>query len=163
VILTTLYLIGAKNTDSWCARKGDLQGAFPLDVPMVPSSALAITTDGECLSCGGFSFNETIRFGSLEFITDHFDGLSLSPSGDVSGAIVVDSARGRLPSPPQIMMGDSAEEFPTTLNGEGRINLLSPKRHGMGAPPASAMTIPWLENPPTAQATTTIPPLQVMS
>jgi hypothetical protein len=42
VILTTLYLAGAKNTDSWCARKGGLQHAFPLDVTMVPSSALVV-------------------------------------------------------------------------------------------------------------------------
>jgi hypothetical protein len=28
MILTTLYLAGAKNTDSWHARKGDLQRAF---------------------------------------------------------------------------------------------------------------------------------------
>jgi hypothetical protein len=28
VILTTLYLAGAKNTNNWRARKGDLQHAF---------------------------------------------------------------------------------------------------------------------------------------
>jgi hypothetical protein len=54
---------------------------FPLDVPMVHSSALAITTDGECLTCGGFSAGETIRFRSLEFNANCFDGLSLSPNG----------------------------------------------------------------------------------
>jgi hypothetical protein len=37
MILTTLYLAIAKNTDSWLARKGDLQRAFPLDVLMVHS------------------------------------------------------------------------------------------------------------------------------
>jgi hypothetical protein len=45
-------------------------------------------------------------------------------------------------------------------DGEGRIRLLSPKRHSMGAPPASSMTILRPENPLTAQATTTIPPWQ---
>jgi hypothetical protein len=35
--LITPYLIGAKNTNSWHARKGHLQRAFPLDVLMVPS------------------------------------------------------------------------------------------------------------------------------
>jgi hypothetical protein len=35
VILTILYLAGAKNTNCWHAKKGDLQRAFPLDVPMV--------------------------------------------------------------------------------------------------------------------------------
>jgi hypothetical protein len=31
-------LAGARNTDNWCTRKGDLQLAFHLDVPIVPSS-----------------------------------------------------------------------------------------------------------------------------
>jgi hypothetical protein len=78
-ILTTLYLAGAKNTDIWCARKGDLQCAFHLDVPMVPSSALVVATDGECLTCGGFFLSETIHLRSFEFIADYFGGLSLSP------------------------------------------------------------------------------------
>jgi hypothetical protein len=69
----------AKSTDSWHAGKGDLQRAFLLDVLMVPSSALAVAADGERLSCGGFSLGETIRFESLEFITDRFDGLSPPP------------------------------------------------------------------------------------
>jgi hypothetical protein len=46
VILTTLYHADAKNTDSWHTRKGDLQHAFPLGIPMVPSSVLAIAVDG---------------------------------------------------------------------------------------------------------------------
>jgi hypothetical protein len=78
--LTALYLAGAKNTDSWCARKGDLQCAFPLDIPMVASSVLAVAADDEQMSCGGFSLNESIHFGSLEFIADCFGGLSLSPT-----------------------------------------------------------------------------------
>jgi hypothetical protein len=81
MILTTLYLVGTKNTYSWYARKGDLQHAFPLDVLMVPSSALAIAVDGECLSSDVFSLGETSLFGSLEFIADHFGSLSLSHGG----------------------------------------------------------------------------------
>jgi hypothetical protein len=81
VILTTLYVAGAKNTDSWHAWLGNLHHAFPLDIPMVPSSALAVATNGECFSCIAFSLSETIHFGSLVFITDGFDSLSLSPRG----------------------------------------------------------------------------------
>jgi hypothetical protein len=72
-----------KNTISWHAKKGELQQAFPLGVLMVPSSVLTIATDGERLSCHVFSLGETICFGSLEFITDRFDSLSLSPMGVV--------------------------------------------------------------------------------
>jgi hypothetical protein len=48
---------------------------------MVHSSTLVVTTDGEHLTCGGFSPGETVRFGNLEFIIDFFDNLSLSPKG----------------------------------------------------------------------------------
>jgi hypothetical protein len=48
---------------------------------MIHSSTLAITTNGECLICGGFSLGKIVRFGSQEFITDNFDNLSFSPRG----------------------------------------------------------------------------------
>jgi hypothetical protein len=76
--LDHLVLAGTINTDSWRARKGYLQRAFPLDVMMVPSSALTVATDGEHLLCGGFSLGETIHFGSLESIADRFRGGPLS-------------------------------------------------------------------------------------
>jgi hypothetical protein len=64
--LTTLYLAGAKNIDSWCARKGDLQCAIPLDVLMVLSSAITVAANGECLTCSGFSLAETIHRRNFE-------------------------------------------------------------------------------------------------
>jgi hypothetical protein len=79
--LTTLYLTGAKNTNSWCGKKEDLQRAFSLDVPMVPSSAITVAADGKHLTCGGFSLGETVRLGKFEFITDYFSSLSLSLRG----------------------------------------------------------------------------------
>jgi hypothetical protein len=63
--MTTLYLAGAKKHRQLRARKGDLQRSFPLDVPMVPSSSIAMTADSVHLICGGFSLGKTIRFGSL--------------------------------------------------------------------------------------------------
>jgi hypothetical protein len=82
-----------------------LQRTFPLDVPMVPSSTLTIAADGERLSCSRFSLSETIHFGSLKFIIDCFDDLSLSPMGDSSDAIVMGSAHGGPPSPLQAWRG----------------------------------------------------------
>jgi hypothetical protein len=81
VNLTTLYLVGAKNTNNWCTRKGDLQRAFPLDVLMVPSSAIDVMADGERLTCGGFSLGKTVRLENFEFNADYFGGLSLSLRG----------------------------------------------------------------------------------
>jgi hypothetical protein len=72
-------LAGAENTNGWHSWKWDLHRPFPLNVPMVPSSPLAITSDGECLMCGCFSLGKTICPGSFEFIANYFRGLSLSP------------------------------------------------------------------------------------
>jgi hypothetical protein len=60
---------------------------------MVHSSTLAITTDGEHLMCGCFSVSKTVHFGSLEFITNYFGNLSLSPLGGDSSAIFVGMTR----------------------------------------------------------------------
>jgi hypothetical protein len=46
---------------------------------MVPSFAIAVTTNREHLMCDGFSRGETIRLGNFEFIADYFGGLSLYP------------------------------------------------------------------------------------
>jgi hypothetical protein len=119
VILITLYLASAKHTDSWHARKGDLQRAFPQDIPMVPSSMITITTDGECLTCGGFSLDETIHLGSFEFIAYYFSGSSLSPRRGDSGDAFMGSTRSWKPSPWWAMIKDSTEEFLMASSGEG--------------------------------------------
>jgi hypothetical protein len=96
-----------------------LQRAFPLDVPMVPSSAITIAADGECLTCGGFSLGETVRFRSFEFIADYFSGLSLSPRSGDSGAAFMGSTRNGTPPPRQAMIEDSSKEFLTVPSREG--------------------------------------------
>jgi hypothetical protein len=86
---------------------------------MVHSSTLTVSTDGKHLTCGGFSLDKTTHFGSLEFITDCFNSLSLSPKGNGSGAIFVGMACSRSPSM-HIILGDFVDEFYTTSNREGR-------------------------------------------
>jgi hypothetical protein len=89
-----------------------------MDVPMVHSLTLAITIDGEHLTCGGFSLGETVRFGSLEFIADCFGGLSLSPKGSDSGTVLMGTMHSRSLSL-RAMIEESTEEFYTTSSREG--------------------------------------------
>jgi hypothetical protein len=128
-------LADTKNTNNWLTRKGDLQHVFPLYVPMVPSSALAVAADGKCLSCGGLSLNETICFGSLEFITDYLGGLSLSPRRDGLDNTIMGSTCSGPPSPLCAMIGKSTEEFHMASEGEGGLDLPSPRRNDIGASP----------------------------
>jgi hypothetical protein len=125
---------------------------------MVPSSALIVAADGECLSCGGFHIGETILFWSLEFIIDDFSGLRFSPRRDGSNANAMGSTPSGPPSPLRAMIGHSTEEFHMVSNEEGGINLPSPKRPDTSASPTPASTISWSENTLTPQAMAMIPP-----
>jgi hypothetical protein len=98
VILTTLYLADAKNIDSWCDKKGDLQRAFPLDVPMVPSLKLSFVANGNHLTGVGFAPRSTIYFGSLEFPADCLGHLSLSPLERDSSAVFIGMVHNGSPS-----------------------------------------------------------------
>jgi hypothetical protein len=146
------------NTDSWCSRKGYLQHATPLDVLMVPSSSIPITADGERLACGGFSLDEPIHLGNIEFITDYFNGLSLSPRRGNKDAIFVGLTRSGASTPQRAMIEDSTEKFLTALSGEGSFSHPSPRRCRTGAPFACTATTTWKEN---SLATTMFPPRMV--
>jgi hypothetical protein len=132
VILTTPYISGAEKTNSWRVRKEDLQCAFPLDVLMVHSPMLAISTDVECLTWRGFSLGEIVRFRSVEFITNCFGGMSLSPGRNDSGAAFIGSTHSVPPSSLWAMIEDSTKEFHMASSGEGGSSLPSPRRHVMG-------------------------------
>jgi hypothetical protein len=110
-----------------------LQRIFPLDILMVPSSALTVVANDECLSCGGFSLSETICFGSLEFTTDCFGDQSLSPRRDISDATMAGSTHSRPLSPLWAMIGDSIEEFHMALGREGGTPPLSKKAWHQGS------------------------------
>jgi hypothetical protein len=77
-----------------CQEEG-IAAYFPLDILMVPSSALVIATDGEQLSCDVFSLGKTISIGILEFFTDRFSGMSLSPMRGGSDATIRGRTRAR--------------------------------------------------------------------
>jgi hypothetical protein len=72
------------------------------------------------------SLSETIRFGSLEFITDYLSGLSLSPRRNDSGATFMGSARSGSSSPLWVMREDSTEEFFMASSEEGGGGLRPP-------------------------------------
>jgi hypothetical protein len=139
-------LAGEENNDSWHAKKEDLQRAFPLNVPMVPSTVITIAADGECLTCGGFSLGETVCLENFKFIADYFSGLSLSPGRGDSGVPFVTSTHSETPSLRWAMIEDSAEEFLMVSSGEGGFRLPSPRRFGTGAPLSPVATTPWLKD-----------------
>jgi hypothetical protein len=124
---------------------------------MVRSSALAITTDIECLTCNGFSLGETFCFGSLEFMADCFGGLSLSPKGSDPGAIIMGTTHSGSPSL-RAMIEDSTIEFYMTSSREGSSSLPASLRHSMGAPHNPIATIPKLEDTPATQTMTIVQP-----
>jgi hypothetical protein len=105
--------------NSWRARKGDLHRAFPLDVPMVPSSMIAITVDDEHLTCGGFSLGETIYLGNFEFIADYFGGLSLSPARGDIGITFMGSTSSGAPTQQWAMIEDPPRRSSRHQAGRG--------------------------------------------
>ncbi len=115
---------------------------------MVPSSAIIIAIDGECLTCGGFSLSETVHLGNFEFIADYFNGLSLSPRRSYLGSTFMGSTHSGPPSPLRAMIEDSTEEFHTASSEVGGSSLPSLRRLSAGAPPAPVTTVSWLQNAP---------------
>jgi hypothetical protein len=113
---------------------------------MVPSSVITIATDGECLTCDGFSLGKTIHLGNFEFITDYFSGLSLSPRRGAAGAAFIGSTHSGASTPRRATIEDSAEEFLMASSGEGSFNPLCPRRCSIGALPAPVATTPWLKD-----------------
>jgi hypothetical protein len=124
---------------------------------MVHSSTLTITTDGECLTCSGFSLTKIVLLGSFEFIADCFGGLSLSTKGIDSGAILMGTTCSGSPLL-RAMIKDSTDEFYMALSKEGSSDLSASRRHSTGASLAPIATTPWLENTAAIQTMTIVSP-----
>jgi hypothetical protein len=86
---------------------------------MVPSSAISVAANGECLTCGGFSLGKTTHLGSYEFITDYFGILSLSLRRGDSSAAFMEIGHNRTLPLRRTMIEDSAEEFLIASSWEG--------------------------------------------
>jgi hypothetical protein len=114
VILTTLYLVGAKNTNSWCARKGDLHHDFPLDILLVPSLKLSFIANGNHPIGVSLTPGSAICFGSLEFTTDHLSHLSFSPQEWDSSVVFVGMVHNGSPSL-HTTLKESSDEYGAAL------------------------------------------------
>jgi hypothetical protein len=125
------------------------------EVLMVPSSSIAVAANCERLTCGGFSLGEPVCLRNFEFITNYFNGLSLSHKRGNEGAIFVGSTHNGASTPQWAMIEDSPEEFLATSSGEGSFSHLSPRWQSMEAHVAPTTTTIWKEN---ALATMTFPP-----
>jgi hypothetical protein len=80
---------------------------------MLHSQKLTTVTNSNHQTSVGFILGETIYFWRLEFITDRFANLSLSPEGNDSGAISMGMVHSRLPSLHTIL-DESTDEDDTT-------------------------------------------------
>jgi hypothetical protein len=94
---------------------------------MVPSSSIAITTNG-----GGFLLGESVFLGNFYFIADYFSGLSLSPGRGNEGTVFVGSTRNGASTPQEPTIEDSTEEFLTTSSGEASLGTLPPDGAAQG-------------------------------
>jgi hypothetical protein len=122
---------------------------------MVYPSMLVVTTDGEHLTCGGFSLGEIVCFGSLEFIADCFDSLSLSPNGNDSSIVFMEMSHTGSP-PLCTILEDSIDEFYTTSSGEGSSGFPISRRRNMVTPHVPITTTLWPEDTPASQTIATV-------
>jgi hypothetical protein len=129
---------------------------FPLNVSMVHSSTLIVTTDCERLTYGGLSHGKTVHFGSLEFITDCFSSLSLSLKGNDSGTVFVGMAHSGSASMHTILV-DSINMFYMTSSGEGSSGFPISRMCSMGILSAHITITPWPEGVLTPQTMATVP------
>jgi hypothetical protein len=101
-----------------------LQHACPLDVPTVPSPKLSFITKDNNPTGVSLALGSTIHFGSMEFITDCLDHLSLPLEQD-SGAMFVGMVHNGSPSL-RSTLGESSDEDGATSGARGSLESPGP-------------------------------------
>jgi hypothetical protein len=86
---------------------------------MVHSPKPVVVTNGNNLNDGEFAQGETIHFGNMEFITDCFGNMSLSPEGNESCIVFIGMVHSRSPSLHSILE-ESSNEGDTASSRGGR-------------------------------------------
>jgi hypothetical protein len=94
-----------------------------------------------------FVLGETIYFGSLEFIADHFGNLSLSPEGNDFGAVFLGMVHNGLP-PLHIILEESTDEGDTASVGGGRSDFPISRGCNVVTPTVPIITTPQPEGTP---------------
>jgi hypothetical protein len=91
---------------------------FPLNILMVHLPKPTIIIAGSNLFSIELACGETIRFGSLEFIADCFDNLSISPEGIDLGTIFMGMAHSGSQSLHAILKESTGEDDSTSSEVE---------------------------------------------
>jgi hypothetical protein len=121
---------------------------FSLNILMVHSLNFTFVANDNNLIDVGFAPGETICFGSLEFIADHFSNLSLSPEGNDSGTVFIGMVPNESPSLHTILE-ESSDESDTTLGGGGSSSFHDPRGCNVVTPIVPIATTPPSESTPT--------------
>jgi hypothetical protein len=134
-------LAGVENTDSWHARKGELQRAFPLDVLMIPSPKLSFVANINNPTGASLAPGSTIHFGSLEFTVDRLSRLSLSPQEGDSSAIFIGMVHSGTPSL-HTTLEETSDEDGATSGARGSSGSPDPRRCNVVTPTDPITTTP---------------------